>query len=245
MNASPESISPSVERREVILNRIKHLTELPLLLLSFAIIPLLVGPRFWELSDAREQLFFTLEIFIWAIFAADLILKVIVAPHRLQYIRRHWLEAIVVLVPWFRPLRIIRVFLFGFRGVMGVRRMMTVDFLLVYAMGLVIIAATIVTSVETTASSQITSFEDALWWAIVTVTTVGYGDITPVTAKGRAIAMALMLVGIGFFGGLTVNLASLLRKSDQTHGDAILELATEVRILRDEISLLRQEQAGS
>ena len=79
----------------------------------------------------------------------------------------------------------------------------------------------------------------------MTVTTVGYGDITPVTAKGRAIAMALMLVGIGFFGGLTANLASLLQKSDQVHGDAILELATEVRILRDEISLLRQEQAGS
>ena len=163
MSMSPESISLSVERRAVILNRIEHLTELPLLILSLAIIPLLVGPRFWELSDAREQLFFTLEIFIWAIFAADLVLKVIVAPHRLQYIRRHWLEAIVVLVPWFRPLRIIRVFLFGFRGVMGVRRMMHVDFLLVYAMGLVIIAATIVTSVETTASSQITSFEDALW----------------------------------------------------------------------------------
>ena len=163
MNASPESISPSVERREVILNRIEHLTELPLLLLKSPISALPVGPRCWELPDAREQLFFTLEIFIWPIFAADLILKVIVAPHRLQYIRRHWLEAIVVLVPWFRPLRIIRVFLFGFRGVMGIRRMMTVDFLLVYAMGLVIIAATIVTSVETTASSQITSFEDALW----------------------------------------------------------------------------------
>ena len=57
--------------------------------------------------------------------------------------------------------------------------------------------------------------------------------------------MALMVVGIGFFGGLTANLASLLQKSDQIHGDAILELATEVRILRDEISLLRQEQAGS
>ena len=57
--------------------------------------------------------------------------------------------------------------------------------------------------------------------------------------------MALMLVGIGFLGGLTANLASLLLKSDQTHGDVILELATEVRILRDEISLLRQEQGGS
>ena len=79
----------------------------------------------------------------------------------------------------------------------------------------------------------------------MTVTTVGYGDITPVTSTGHAIAMALMLVGIGLFGGLTANLASLLQKSDQTHGDVILELATEVRILRDEISLLRQEQVGS
>ena len=147
----------------MILNRFEHLTALPLLLLSFAIIPLLVGPRCWELPDAREQLFFTLEIFIWPVFAADLILKVIVAPHRLRYIPRHLLEAKVVLVPWFRPLRIIRVFLFGFREVMGVRRMIQVDLFLVYAMGLVIIAATIVTSVEITASSQITSFEDALW----------------------------------------------------------------------------------
>ncbi|MAP39720.1 MAG: hypothetical protein CL879_08900 [Dehalococcoidia bacterium] len=124
-------------------------------------------------------------------------------------------------------------FLFGFRGVMGVRRMIQVDLFLVYVMGLVIIAATIATSVKTTSSSQIVSFEDALWWAIVTVTTVGYGDITPVTATGHAIAMVLMLVGIGLFGGLTANLASLLQKSGQTYGDAILELAAEVRILKE------------
>ena len=242
MTTSSESTNASVERREALLNRIEHLTELPLLLMSFAIIPLLVGPRFWNLSDAREELFFALEIFIWALFAADLILKVIVAPHRLKYLRRHWLEVIVVVVPWFRPLRILRVFMFGFRGVMGVRRMVHVDFLLVYALGLVIIVATVVTSVETTAGSQINSFEDALWWSIVTVTTVGYGDMTPVTATGRAMAMVLMLVGIGLFGGLTANLASLLQKAEETTEATVLELATEIRSLREEISLLRHER---
>ena len=244
MTTSSESTNSNVERRQALLDRIEHLTELPLLLMSFAIIPLLVGPRFWDLSDAREDLFFALELFIWAVFAADMILKVIVAPHRLQYLRRHWLEVIVVIVPWFRPLRILRVVLFGFRGVMGVRRMMHVDFLLVYALGLIIIAATIVTSVETTAGSQINSFEDALWWSIVTVTTVGYGDMTPVTATGRAIAMVLMLVGIGLFGGLTANLASLLQKAEATTEATVLELATEIRTLRQEISLLRHERSG-
>ena len=244
MNTMSDSPSSRVERREVILARIEHLTELPLLLMSFAIIPLLVGPIFWDMSEARQQVFFAAEIFIWAFFAADLMLKVIVAPHRFRYLRRHWLEVLVVAVPWFRPLRIIRVFLFGFRGVMGIRRLVHMDFLLVYAMGLVIIAATVVTSVETTSDSQITSFEDALWWSMVTVTTVGYGDMTPVTPIGRAIAMVLMLVGIGLFGGLTANMASLLLKAEEITEGTVIELVVEIRSLREAVSQLRQEQAG-
>jgi voltage-gated potassium channel len=243
MKTLPESSGFSVERREVMLAKIEHLTELPLLLMSFTIIPLLVGPIFWDLSEARLQVFFAMEIFIWTLFAADLVLKVIVAPHRLQYLRRHWLEVIVVATPWFRPLRIIRVFLFGFRGAMGIRRMVQVDFLLVFALGLVIIAATIVTSVETTPDSQIDSFEDAMWWSMVTVTTVGYGDITPVTVVGRAVAMVLMLVGIGLFGGLTANLASLLMKTEETTEAIVIELVAEIRGLREEVSQLRQEQS--
>ena len=244
MNTSSDSANSRVERRELVLARIEHLTELPLLLMSFVMVPLLVGPIFWDLSDARLQVFFGVEIFIWALFAADLALKIIVAPRRLRYLRRHWLEVLVVAVPWFRPLRIIRVFLFGFRGAMSIRRMVHVDFLLVFALGLVIIAATIVASVETSPDSQITSFEDALWWSMVTVTTVGYGDMTPVTPIGRAIAMVLMLVGIGLFGGLTANLASLLMKADEVPQEAVLELVTEIRSLREEVSQLRREQAG-
>ena len=51
-------------------------------------------------------------------------------------------------------------------------------------------------------------WEDSLWWAVVTVTTVGYGDFFPETAKGRAVGMALMLLGIGLLGGFTAGLAA-------------------------------------
>lgn len=236
-------VDSDIEKRKVLLEKIERFTELPLLFFSFAMIPLLVGPILWELDNVRLQVFFVLEVFIWALFAIDLTIKIVIAPKRVQYIREHWLEVVVVAVPWFRPLRIIRVFLYGVRGIMGVRRLVQVDFLLVYALGLVIIAATIVTSVETSSVAKITSFEDAMWWSIVTVTTVGYGDIYPVTPAGRVIAMCLMLVGIGLFGGLTANLASLLLKADESTDVPIHELLTEIRSLREDVALLSKDSA--
>ena len=226
-----------LQAREAMLQRIERLTELPLLLLSFAMIPLLLGPLMWELSDYDEGLFFTLDVFIWALFAADLIAKLAIAPDRVAYARRHWLEVLIVLIPFIRPLRILRLFVFGARAFGGARRLVNVDFLLVYAIGMVIVAATFVTSVER-GHDSITSFPDALWWSFVTVTTVGYGDLSPVTPIGRAIAIVLMLVGIGLFGGLTANLASAIVKSEDNVEDKVDALLEEVRELRTQVGEL-------
>ena len=70
---------------------------------------------------------------------------------------------------------------------------------------------------ENAKGSNIHDYPDALWWAIVTVTTVGYGDRYPVTEGGRAVAVILMLVGIGLIGVLTATVASVFIKE---HTDA-------------------------
>ena len=229
----------NTSHREELLHRIERITEMPLLILAFAMIPLLIGPMLWELSPQEESTFIILDYFVWAIFAIDLIIKLAISPRRLNYLRRHWLEVLVVVVPFFRPLRILRIFIFGSRAWVGIRRLVNIDFILVYGIGLVIIAATVVASVEGGEGASIRSFADALWWAVVTITTVGYGDMVPVTMVGRAVAFILMLGGIAFFSGVTANLASFLVKSQDTEKKAVSQLVKEVEGLRQELMKLR------
>jgi len=235
----PKKETLNTSHREELLHRLERYTEMPLLIFAFAMIPLLVGPLVWEMSPQEESTFIMLDYFLWAIFAVDLIIKLVISPHRLNYLRRHWLEVLVVVVPFFRPLRILRIFIFGSRAWVGARRLVNVDFIIIYGIGLVIIAATVVASVEGGEGASIHSFADAFWWAVVTITTVGYGDMVPVTPVGRAIAFILMLGGIAFFSGITANLASFLVKSHDTEKKAVSQLVKEVEGLRQEIAKLR------
>ncbi|MFC1929492.1 potassium channel family protein [Chloroflexota bacterium] len=241
MSKLPRKEMLTTSHREELLHRIERITEMPLLILAFAMIPLLIGPMLWELSPREESTFMVLDYFIWAIFAIDLIIKIAISPHRLAYLRRHWLEVLVVVVPFLRPLRILRIFIFGSRAWVGMRRLVNIDFILVYGIGLVIIAATVVASVEGGEGASIHSFADALWWAVVTITTVGYGDMVPVTIVGRAVAFILMFGGIAFFSGVTANLASFLVKSQDTEKKAVLQLVKEVEGLRQELAKLHND----
>jgi voltage-gated potassium channel len=123
-------------------------TKLPRHILAFVMIPLLVGPFLWELSPEEEAPFTALDIFIWVIFTIVLTLKTLLAPHSLQYLRQHWLEVLIVAVPFFRPLRILRILLLTTRTFTGFRRAVNADYLIVYAVGLVMTAATVVLTLE-------------------------------------------------------------------------------------------------
>ena len=230
--------SRSLARREALLARVEAVTELPLLVLAFTMVPLLGASLFWELSPGSERLVFVLDAVVWALFAVDLGVKTAIAPNRRAYLVRHWLEVLIVLVPFARPFRILRIVVYGTRAFRGAVRVVNVDFLLVYAVGLVLVVATVVTTVEEGTGSPLGSFPNSLWWAVATVTTVGYGDMVPATAIGRVAGVVLMLGGIGLFGAVTANLATLLVRSDRSN--AVVEgLVKEVRALREEVAQLR------
>lgn len=98
-------------------------------------------------------------------------------------------------------------------------------FVLLAVMLIIFACAGLVLSFEQHAKgSNIHSFADALWWAMVTVTTVGYGDRYPVSAGGRGVAVVLMLVGIGLIGVLTATVASYFVEQQSDEGmDALTE----------------------
>ena len=230
--------------REALLARVERVTELPLLTLSFAMVPLLAASLFWELTPRGDTIVFFLDAIVWAVFAADLSLKAIIAPDRRAFLRGHWLEVLIVLIPFARPFWILRIIVYGTRAFKGAFRIFQVDFLVVYAIGFVLVFATIVTTVERNVDSPLSSFPNAMWWAVATVTTVGYGDMVPQTPLGRALGVVLMVCGIGLFGALTANFAWLFVRRDRNSAQ-ITELVKEVKALRSEVLRLGNERRGT
>jgi len=97
--------------------------------------------------------------------------------------------------------------------------------------------------------ANITTFGDALWWAVSTITTVGYGDHYPVTAAGHAIAIVLMIVGVGMFGVVAASASAWFISADQEEdrhqqADTLTTLTVEIAALRQTVSELSAHLAS-
>ena len=89
--------------------------------------------------------------------------------------------------------------------------------------------------------SGVHTFGDALWWAMTTVTTVGYGDLKIVTGEGRLIAVALMMGGITLLGVVTATLASwIVQRVSEEEIAAEAATAAHIDELRDEVLRLEE-----
>jgi voltage-gated potassium channel len=87
--------------------------------------------------------------------------------------------------------------------------------------------------------SSITTFGDALWWTMTTISTVGYGDRYPVTVEGRLVAVSLMVAGIALLGVVTASLASWFVENLRSTGAAVERELDEVSadVIRAEAQL--------
>ena len=230
--------------REQALERIKQITEIPLLILAVAMVPLIVVPLTVNLSDSAEDALLACDWFIWGVFAATYVTRLALSRHRLRFVRQEWAELLIVVIPFLRPLRLLRsvrvlrtlrlVRLVGVVGEVAKKgKRLLVRHRLHYAVlvGIVIVVASaaIITVVERNDSPNIRTFGDGLWWAVTTITTVGYGDTYPVTDAGRAIAMFLMVMGIAFFGIITANIAAFfIEQSEGPEPSASTSPASDV-----------------
>jgi voltage-gated potassium channel len=182
----------------------------------------------------------------WAVFTADYAARLYLADDRKRWFRTHLVDLAIVLLPLLRPLRLLRlVVLIGVlqnavgRAIRGKVVIYTVSgaILLVYVASLAVLQAE-----RGQPDAHITDFGDAIWWAITTITTVGYGDMYPVTTTGRVIAALLMIGGISLVGSITATIASWIVQSvaaDESAEAAVT--AAHINELRAEIASLREE----
>ena len=199
-----------------------------------------------------------LELAITALFAAEFVTRILAAHDRRRYLRGHWID-VVALVPPVRAARMLRLLrlLRLIRGFAGIYRALAhVEGLAAHRgfAGLVVswLAVMVLCSfgmyvAEHGINQAIASPYDALWWGVVTISTVGYGDVYPVTPEGRLLAMVLMLLGIGLFSAITATVTSYLlatsRPRDETRGGRLVEEMERLTALREQGSLDDEEFA--
>lgn len=139
---------------------------------------------------------------IWAIFVFDLALRLIESKSLKIFFIKNYIEILAVTLPFLRVLRMLRVLL-AMRGL----KIFVVDRAKATGLYVALLAplswftgAIVVLDVESQdQSSSINSVGEALWWSLTTITTVGYGDLYPVTLSGKIVAAVLMITGISLF----------------------------------------------
>lgn len=186
------------------------------------------------------------------IFFADFLYRLRAAPQRGAYLRsRGWLDlaSSIPAVGGVRIGRFARV-VHLLRFIRGISAMRTVGHTFTRRRGGYALAATALISLTTllfgsvailhaergasgATPANILTAGDALWWAVVTITTVGYGDLYPVTAAGRATAAVLMVVGVGLFATMSGLFASWLLHHDRDEAREIALLRQELREMKE------------
>ncbi|BCJ75091.1 ion transporter [Catellatospora sp. IY07-71] len=244
-------------RSEHAVRRWEQHTAAPLTALAVVFLAAYAVPILWPaLPTSLDRLCRVADFGIWAMFGVDYAARVLLSPRRWRFVRQNVFDLAVLVLPMIRPLRVLRL-LAALTNLNRRAEQWTRGRLAVYVAGatttVVAVAALAILDAERRhPGTNIDTYPDALWWAVVTITTVGYGDHYPVTMTGQLVALVLMISGIGLIGFVTGSLASWIVEriaiAENTTRDAtkddIAQVLTELGMLRQEVAQLREQVAG-
>lgn len=194
------------------LSRWEAKTELPLALVAVLFLALYSVEILAHLKGTPERVSEGVLFGLYIVFLADYLIRLALAQHRFRWFFRNLFDLAAVALPFLRPLRVLRlVAIVGAlqRALGGAIRGGVIVYSALSSVLLVYAASLAVLDAERAAPyAYIRNFGDAVWWAVTTITTVGYGEYYPVTVTGRIIAVLLMIGGISLIGTITATVAT-------------------------------------
>lgn len=231
------------------------LHQVVMLVLSIYVVLALLIRELVPIDQQGRQILDQIDTGICVYFLYDFFLRLYRAPDKWAFLRWGWIDllASIPALDWFRLGQLVRVFriLRMVRSFRSIRDFLnyffrnrangTLAVVLLSSVLLMIFGAVAILYAERVPEANIKTPSDALWWAFVTITTVGYGDRFPVTTIGRLIAAVLMIAGVGLFGTFTGYVANFFVEDEQEQTDNDLQiLISEVRQLREKIEELEK-----
>jgi len=207
-------------------NKLERYFEIPMIIFGILVLPVLYI-QMTSTNPLLRVLAFSVDVLIWLAFVIEFATMISVTKDKKNYVKTNWLNlAIILLSPplplkalsgfealrIIRVLRVLRVFVVLGRGTKGFKKFYaknSVNYIVYLTVILIFICGLIFSIFE-----KGKSFFDGIWWAIETVSTVGYGDIAPLTTGGRAIGIILIFLGIGFMSMLTAAISAYFVEKD-------------------------------
>lgn len=244
------------ERYEA-LQQLEDWLELPVLLLSFVWLVLLIVELIWGLNPFLDALVYI----IWGIFVLDFLIRFILAPRKLEFIKKNWLTAISLPLPALRlfsilrfarffrlvrvarQLRLLKVVSSLNRGMRSLRMSLKrrkFGYVISLSVIVTLVAAAAMYAFENNRPEGFSNYAEALYWTAMIMTTLG-SEYWPQSNEGRILAFLLSLYAFSIFGFVTATLASYFIGQEAEEPEGELAGAKTLEALRQEIAALRSE----
>lgn len=244
------------KERYQLLENIEDLLELPMIILGFIWLVLLLI----ELLSTLNPFLKTISTIIWIIFILDFFLKFILAPKKIQFLKRNVLTTISLFVPALRVFRITRALRImgtvrAARGLRLVKMLSSINrgmrslgasmsrrgfsYVLALTLLIMLIGAAGMFTFEKNEAGGFSSYGEALWWTAMLLTSLG-SEYWPKTPEGRMLCLILGLYGFAVFGYFTATLATFFIGRDAENNEAEVAGSKQIEALRKEIIILKK-----
>lgn len=223
-------------KNEQLLKKVDRYTEVPMLVLVLVMIITLVVPMVVTVPDATHAFLELVDWIIWSLFALELLVKTYLSQNKLRYLKSHWVDVLVVVLPLLRVFRIFRVarlargarifralrfarvlVLFG-RFTTEVKTIFTrhgFNYLLIVFIGVIVLGTVMTYQFDQMAQTGADTLTESLWLTVVNAFSGGFANVYPETPEAKAVSIVLITVGTVIVSYFTASLASYFTEKEQ------------------------------